>query len=335
MDRRNFIKNSSMLGLGIPLVSNSLDFRAAPIIKPKALPKKPTVQLVTPGSAITRSQFEKTVESMESLGFNLKFSDNIRVRSGFLAGTDEQRIQDMMDGFKDDAVDAIICGRGGYGTGRLLSQLDYQIIRANPKIFIGFSDITALLNSFYSQIGLVGFHGPVAASEFNDFTADCLLDIIQKGKSIKVRNDDSKPIYEGTATGKLTGGNLSILCSLIGTPYEVNLDGHILFLEEVGESSYRVDRMLTHLRNAGKLNNVKGIVLGYFTNCDLKEEDKNFEFSISLDEVFKDRFAGLNIPVAKGFPIGHEAHNATIPMGIMAELDADKGTLKMLESAVS
>ncbi len=335
MDRRKFLLNSSILSLGAPLIPSKIHFESKSLIKPVALPKNPTVKLVTPASAITRGAFEKTLANMEELGFNAKYSDNLRVRSGFLAGTDKQRLDDMMSGFTDDSVDAVICARGGYGSARLLRQIDFDVIRNNPKIFLGFSDITALLNAFYTKAGLVGFHGPVGASEYNDFTKDCLMDIIQKGKKVKIKNDESEAVYEGTATGKMIGGNLSLISALIGTPYDISYDGHILFLEEVGESTYRVDRMLTHLLNAGKLDNVKGIVLGYFSDCDTKEEDKGYDFSLSLDEVFQDRFEGLGIPVAKGFPIGHESHNATVPMGIEAELNADKGTLKFLESAVS
>ena len=335
MDRRKFILNSSILSLGAPMISGRLALDAKPLIKPKALPKRPTVKLITPASAITRGAFEQTIGNMEELGFNVKYSDNLRVRSGFLAGTDKQRLNDLHAGFSDDTIDAVICARGGYGSARLLRQIDYDLIRNNPKIFLGFSDITALLNAFYSKAGLVGFHGPVGASTYNDFTKDYLLDIIQKGKKVKIKNDESDAVYGGTATGKMIGGNLSLISALIGTPYDIDYSGHILFLEEVGESTYRVDRMLTHLINAGKLDNVKGIVIGYFTDCDTKEDDKGYDFSLSLDEVFKDRFEGLGIPVAKGFPIGHESHNATVPIGIKAELDADKGYLKFLESAVS
>ncbi|MFT6866397.1 MAG: muramoyltetrapeptide carboxypeptidase [Cyclobacteriaceae bacterium] len=335
MDRRKFILNTAVAGLGAPLISSGFKQKEITLIKPPALPKNGTIQLITPASALSRSSFEKTMENMEMLSFKIKYSDNIRVRSGFLSGTDEQRLQDLQNAFLDDTVDAVLCARGGYGSGRLLPMIDYDLIRNNPKIFIGFSDITALLIAFYQKSGLIGFHGPVGASEFNDFTVDCLLDTIQKGKHSKISNDGSAPIFAGTCEGRMIGGNLSILVSLIGTPFDMVYDDHILFLEEIGESTYRVDRMLTQLVNSGKLKKVKGIVLGYFTNCDTNPDDPYFDFSISLDEVFKNRFEHLGIPVAKGFPIGHEAHNTTIPLGIKASLDAEKGQIRMLESAVA
>ncbi len=319
----------------MPLISSGFREKEFTLIKPPALPKNGTIQLITPASALSRTSFEKTIENMETLGYKVKYSDNIRVRSGFLSGTDEQRISDINDAFRDDSVDAIICGRGGYGSGRLLPAINYDIIKNNPKVFVGYSDITALLFAFYQKAGIVGFHGPVGASEYNDFTVDCFTDVVQKGKKVKIKNDESAPIFNGTGEGKLVGGNLSLLCSLIGTPFDVIYDDHILFLEEVGESSYRIDRMLTQLLNSGKLDKVKGIVLGYFTNCDTKADDPYFDYSISLDEVFKNRFEMLGVPVAKGFPIGHESHNATIPIGISAELNADKGQLHFLEAAVS
>lgn len=335
MNRRNFIQKTSLAGLSAPLFSLKGIQVEKEIIKPKALPKNGTLHLITPASALTRTAFEKTLENINELGFQVKYSDNLRVRSGFLSGTDEQRYNDLIAGFKDDTVDAIICARGGYGTGRLLPLIDFDIIRNNPKVFIGFSDITALLMSFYKNAGVVGFHGPVGASSFNSFTEDSLIETVQKGKKGKISNDDSAPIFGGTCNGKMIGGNLSLLTSLMGTPFDVDYDDHILFIEEVGESTYRIDRMLNQLVNGGKLEKVRGIVLGHFTNCDTEESDPFFDFSVSLDEVFKNQFERLGVPVAKDFPIGHEANNATIPIGIEAELDADKGKLSFLESAVS
>ncbi|MFY0600935.1 MAG: LD-carboxypeptidase [Cyclobacteriaceae bacterium] len=333
MNRRKFIQNTSLLGLSTPFLS-SFSSPTQEIIKPRALPKNGTVQLITPASALTRTAFENTLENIDALGFQAKYSDNIRVRSGFLSGTDEQRKDDLMNAFKDDSVDGIICARGGYGTGRLLPLIDFDTIRENAKVFVGFSDITALHLAFYQMAGLVSFHGPVGASAVNDFNTDYLFDILSKGKKVKIENDESSPIRSGLATGPMIGGNLSLLTSLMGTPFDISYDDHILFIEEVGESTYRVDRMLTQLLNAGKLDRIRGIALGYFTNCDTKEDDPFFDYSTSLDEVFKDRFKDLDIPIAKGFPIGHESHNATVPIGIPAELDADKGQIKFLESAV-
>lgn len=334
MNRRNFIYNSAIAGLSTPFVSFGSQTNQTPsLIKPQAIPKNGTVQLITPASALSRSAFEKMLENIEQMGFKAKYSDNLKVRSGFLSGTDQQRVQDLHAAFTDDTVDGIICGRGGYGSGRLLPLIDFDLIRNNPKVLVGFSDITAVLMGMYQKSGLVGFHGPVGASGYNDFTMDYLIDTVVKGKKVKIQTDEDA-LFGGECEGKLIGGNLSLLVSQIGTPYDVDYSGHILFIEEIGESTYRVDRMLTQLLNAGKLDGVKGIALGYFTNCDAQKDDPYFEFSISLDEVFKERLGSLGVPVAKGFPVGHEAHNATLPIGINARMDADKGEIKVLESPV-
>ncbi|MBV6646983.1 MAG: LD-carboxypeptidase [Cyclobacteriaceae bacterium] len=334
MDRRSFVKSTSLLGL--TTVSDSLVFtrELKPIVKPSALPKKPTVGLVAPASALSRSAFERALQNMEELGFEIKYSDNLRTRSGFLSGTDQQRLQDLHDYFADSDIDGIICARGGYGTGRLLEGLDYQLIKNNPKPLIGYSDITALLLGIYSQTGIVGFHGPVGASDMNDFTVDYLQDIVVKGRKVKIEAEKAETISGGIGEGRLIGGNLSLLVSLVGTPHDPDYKDHILFIEEVGESTYRVDRMLTQLRSAGKLDGVGGIALGYFTDCDTSPDDPFYEYSIGLQEVFHDRLGDMDIPVCYGFPFGHEKHNATLPVGVKAVLDANKGVLKTIESAV-
>lgn len=319
----------------LPLISQGQHSTSeAQRLIPAGIQKGDTLGLITPGSALTRSAFEKTINSLTELGYNVKYSPNVKVRSGFLAGTDKQRIQDIHTFFEDRGVSAIICARGGYGCGRLLDGINYDIIRMNPKPLIGYSDITALHLAFYKHTGLVSFHGPVGASEWNDFTADYVTDILIKGKKVKVRADETTVISEGVAEGPLVGGNLTLLASLIGTPHLPDLSGHILFIEEIGESTYRIDRMLTQLLSSGVLKGVAGIVLGYFTDCDLSPDQTGYEQSISLQEVFKDRLGTLGIPVAYGFPFGHEAHNATLPVGIKARFDASNGTIRLLEKAI-
>ncbi|MFY0688356.1 MAG: LD-carboxypeptidase [Cyclobacteriaceae bacterium] len=331
MDRRHFLKAGALVGV-TPAFSFPQQQR---VVKPARLPKNPTVGLIAPASALTRSAFEKTISNMEMLGFAVKYSDNLRNRSGFLSGTDQQRIEDLHEMFADPQVDAVMCARGGYGTTRLLDEIDFEVIRNNPKPFIGYSDITALFSAFYKHCGLVGFHGPVGASSLNDFSADYLFDVLEKGKKVKIKAEEPEIITSGTAEGKLIGGNLSLLTSLIGTNHDVNYKDHIVFIEEVGESTYRVDRMLTQMVSAGKFEGAKGIALGYFTDCDTSPDDPYYEFSIGLSEVFKDRLGDLGIPVVTGFPFGHEPHNATLPIGIEALLDADKGMIKLLETAVN
>lgn len=334
MDRRTFLTKTSSAGI-LPILPAASLFQEPdrPLLKPRALPKNGTVSLVSPASAVSRSAFEKALANMEVLGLKVKYSPNVRVRSGFTSGTEAQRIDDLHAAFADESTDAVVCLRGGYGSARLLSGLDYELIRKSGKPIIGFSDITALLVAIYQKAGLVCFHGPVASSDFTPFTTDSFQDAIQKGKKLKIKSEIA-PLVPGKAAGPLVGGNLSILCSLIGTPHEPVFKDHLLFLEEVGESTYRVDRMLTQLINSGLLQGVRGIAIGHFTGCDTPPEDAGYEYSLSLDEVFQDRLGSLGVPVIRGFAFGHESENATLPIGILAELDADSGELSTLASSL-
>ncbi len=314
----------------------------AALIKPKALQKGDKVGLLTPASAISRTSFQKALENLQSLGFEVVYSNNMRVKKGFLAGTDAQRLDDLHSMFEDDTINGIVCARGGYGSARLLTSLDYDLIKSNPKVLLGYSDITALLQAIHVKTGLVTFHGPVGASEFNKFTTRSLEKVLMKGKgNYSFDSKDGEGQYEkytlvgGQAKGALVGGNLSLITSLLGTPYDIDYTDKIVFIEEIGESPYRVDRMLTQLLNSGKLNEARAIALGVFHNCETKPSDPDFGDSLSLKEVLQDRLGGLSIPVAYGLPIGHIADNATIPIGIEATYDSEKNELQYLEEAVS
>ncbi|MEM9324596.1 MAG: LD-carboxypeptidase [Bacteroidota bacterium] len=331
MERRRFLASSFLLSLG---PSSSWSAPPSRLI-PRALSKGDTVGLVTPASAISRSAFEKTLDNIEQLGFRVKFSDNLRVRRGFLSGTDKQRVEDLHQMYQDPQVQGIICARGGYGSARLLPLLNYDLIRNHAKPLIGYSDITALHQAIYQKAGVVGYHGPVGASDYNDFTVDHFQDILLKGKRLKISTEDPKVIRSGQAEGILAGGNLSLLSSLVGTPYEMSYRGHLLFIEEIGESVYRIDRMLTQLKQSGVLDGVNGILLGYFTNCDEEPSDPGFEVSVGLMEVFEEQFGDLGVPILAGMPFGHESHNVTLPVGISAALDTSKKGIKLLEGPTS
>lgn len=368
INRRKFLRNSS-LAAGVGLASSSSVFGQSAtkeqepmtLVKPRRLSKGDTIGLITPASSISRSSFEKSLENLDELGFKVEYSKNMRASRGFLAGSNEQRVQDLHQMFENSNVDGIVCARGGYGTARILPELDYSIIKANPKVLVGYSDITALLYGIHKQTGLVCFHGPVGASTYTDFTRDQFEKVLMKGKSKvsierpkewdvekeKEKEDELIPpketeqsVYEqiqiraGVAQGSLVGGNLSLLVSLIGTPYDIDFTDKIVFIEEIGESLYRVDRMVTQLLMSGKLQKAKGIALGVFKGCDLKPDDPGYDQSLSLKMVLKDLFEKLNIPVLYGLPIGHINDNATLPFGIDAELDVEKGRLTILESAV-
>lgn len=350
MDRRRFVIKSSALGASALLAQNSALSKPnlnddLLLLKPQSLQKGDTVGLITPASAAKREAFEKAVDNLEKLSFRVKYSENMNVRKGFLAGTDQQRLDDIHRMFEDPDVKGVICVRGGYGSGRLLNGINYELIKSNPKVLIGYSDITALLQAVMVKTGLVCFHGPVGASDFSDFTTRSFDSILLKAKSPKFSRPKSwlsltDQAYEhvvingGVTEGRLIGGNLSLICSLMGTPYEPDFRDKILFIEEVGESPYRVDRMLTQLINSGKLKSCAGLALGVFKGCETRPDDPDFAFSTSLKDVVLDRLRGVGIPAVYGLPIGHIEDNLTLPLGISASLDADKCELKLLEPAV-
>ena len=350
MERRNFIRTTTALSAAscLPLATTLSAPRAAEsaLIKPKKLNEGDTIGLVTPASALPRTSFDLAIENITSLGFKAKYSPNLRVKKGFLGGTDQQRLDDIHSMFESPEVSGIVCARGGYGAGRLLPHINYDLIKANPKVFVGYSDITALLYGIHKMSGLVCFHGPMAASVFSDFTKKSFKETLtQKESPIKILipsygANHEKPafqpirLFEGRARGALVGGNLSLVCAMLGTPYDLDFKDKIVFLEEVGENPYRIDRMLTQLLNAGKLQQAKGIALGVFYDCQTAPTDPSYPWSTGLKSVLMDRIAPLKIPAIYGMPIGHIEDNATLPFGVQAQLDTTAGSLSLLAPAV-
>src|SRR5216683_262377 len=271
-----------------------------PLIKPRRLAPGQTIGLVAPSSAPNEPErIRFAAETIESLGFRVRPGAHLRDRDGYLAGTDATRAHDLNAMFADDAVDAIWCVRGGYGASRLLPALDYELIRRKPKALIGYSDITALHMAIQRHV---------------DWDHRVVT------------------LVPGKARGRLLGGNLSLMSHLIGTPYLPDLRGSIVFLEDVEEAYYRVDRMLTQLWLAGALDGVAGMVFGKFTDCD---PSPFFLQNRPLEEILAERFRALGIPTVSGVMIGHIDDQATLPVGCLAELDADAGTLTLLEPGVS
>ncbi|MCX6151826.1 MAG: LD-carboxypeptidase [Ignavibacteriales bacterium] len=315
------------------------------IIKPPKLKFGDTVGLIAPGSNITEDELNESVKNLEALGFKVVYRNDILAKHGYLAGTDERRASEINEMFNRKDVSGIICARGGYGCARILHLIDYQTIKQNPKIIIGYSDITALLYAIFQKTGLVTFHGPVGISTFNNFSkqnfADVLLNpsselILWNAKDENENNISRKSavIRSGKATGKMVGGNLSIVVSMIGTEYDIDTSGKIIFLEEVGEEPYRVDRMLTQMIQAGKFSKAAGIALGVFEKCEPKEKNAEFNSSFSLTEVLFDRLFNLGIPVLYGMSFGHITNKFTLPLGVTAQLNVDDQTLTLLETAV-
>ncbi|MBN2572068.1 MAG: LD-carboxypeptidase [Ignavibacteriales bacterium] len=350
MNRRKFLRNSATLtiasAVGVKSLMASKLISDENVIKPKKLKAGDTVGLIAPGSYITNEELVSTIANLETLGFKVRYSKYILEQNGYLSGNDEQRAYDIHEMFADKNIKGILCARGGYGCMRILDLLDYELIKNNPKCFIGFSDITALLYGIYQKTGLVCFHGPVGISSMNDYTLDYLKKtVMEKRNSLVIKsaveeNEETNSAYKkyvitsGSAEGILVGGNLSIVAALVGTPYFVGLENKILFLEEIGEEPYRIDRMLTQLILSGEMKKVKGIVLGVFRDCESKEEDPSYEKSFSLSQVLFDRLQNLGVPVMYGMSFGHIRNKITIPFGVKAKLDTKNQTLTLKENSV-
>lgn len=332
LSRKNFLSISG-LGLASGFLKGSKNNLNSELIKPKKIKKGATLGLVAPASPVyDSSQFDEMIVTLQELGYELKLGKHVKDRNGYLAGKDKDRAQDVMDMFSDPEVDAILCVRGGWGCNRILPFIDYDVIKNNPKPFIGFSDITSLHMAFLHKTGLVTFHGPVGKSDWNEFTLSAWDEVLIKGKkaTFKIPDDqeDSFVINSGKASGRLLGGNLTVLTAMIGSEYLPDFTGSILFLEDVGEDVYRIDRMLTQLKLAGILDQLNGFVFGKCTDC---SAGKN---SLTLKEVFDDHISLLDIPAFYGAMISHEKENITLPVGIQATINANDKSIRLLEPGV-
>ncbi len=272
--------------------------------------------LITPASYIDDKSLERAYRQIEGLGLTVKPGRYLRSERGFLAGVDRERLDDLHAMFADRDVKAVWCARGGYGSARLLPDLNYELIRRNPKILIGYSDITALLNAITHETGMITYHGPVGSSDFTPFTERYLRNAVWEGEKWQriepaERTKEQYVIHPGTAIGTIWGGNLSLLAAMVGTGVMPHLTGKLLFIEEVGEKPYRIDRMLTQLRQAWNIQSAAGIVLGTFSDCEADPDDR----SLTLRETLTDRLGELGIPVAYGMPIGHIKDMSTLPVG--------------------
>ena len=336
--RKDFLKTTALASfsgaaMGLTRYPQKATSGSTQKIKPKALKAGDTLGLVAPASPIYESSvFDEMLTNLQDLGFNLKLGKYVRNQRGYLAGTDQQRADDLMNMFRDPQVDGVMCIRGGWGCNRILPLLDYDVFRNNPKAFCGFSDITSLHMAMYQKSDLITFHGPVGKSNWNPFTVDAFKEIILEGETptFEIPADDKRNfvITPGTIEGKLLGGNLSVLVSMIGSDYLPSFENAILYLEDVGESVYRIDRMLTQLKLSGVLNQISGFVFGKCTNCDAGDN------SLTLEQVFDDHIKPLDIPAFYGAMISHEDDNITLPVGLKAGIDATKKTIRVLETAV-
>ncbi|HEV7364734.1 MAG TPA: LD-carboxypeptidase [Gemmatimonadales bacterium] len=316
-----------------------------PLVRPPRLASGSRIGLVAPaGPLLERDDLTRAQELCRALDYQPVLGNNTHRRFGYLAGTDDERLTDLNAALRDSSIDAIWCIRGGYGSLRLLDQVDYAAMAERPKALIGFSDATALLNAIHRLTGVVTFHGPVARASMTAFSrlhfervltaaeAPGRLGRIPLPTDVLVPQDNRiVSLCGGIAEGPLAGGNLTLLQCLIGTPYFPELAGAILFLEDVGEDLYRVDRMLAQLRLIGALRRLAGVLVGRFT--DLKRSGG--DGALGFDEVLASYFEPLGIPVAYGFPVGHIEAQWTLPLGVRARLDADRGEVELMEPAVA
>ncbi len=347
-DRRSFIKQSGLLA-ALSLGSWSGLKAAVPDdhpetevrILPKGLKEGDLIGLVTPGSPISSQQLEDTIQKLEGMGFRATYNETVLSEYGYFAGKDQERAGELMDMFSRKEINGIWCVRGGYGSIRILDLLDYKTILANPKVFVGYSDVTALHAAIFKETGLVTFHGPLGISDFNRFVEKSLRKVLMepeipykypyRREKETGRNPefDRYTIREGVAEGRLTGGNISVLDSITGTRFEPDFQNTIAYLEEIEEKTYRVDKMLFHLLSATNLKRAAGIVLGAFSDCNINDEPR-----LTLRSALDDLLKPLGIPVSYGHSFGHISRMVTIPNGIRARLDAGKNELVLLEEAV-
>lgn len=309
---------------------------------PRALHPGDTVGLITPSSYVSDpDELDFARRFCEFFGLKLKLAPHVTARAGYLAGTARERTDDLHALFADPQIRAIFCLRGGYGSAQMLPLIDFDLIRRNPKIFLGYSDITALHTAIGRRTGLVTFHGPVSLSHLSTWSQQHLTKALFETAPLGLQTNppDSNPlqpahslrtIRPGRASGPLTGGNLTLVTTTLGTPWELETDGRILLLEDIGEDIYRIDRMLTQLRLAGKLQKAAAIVIGECKDC----PPPNHSSAYSLGEVLDYLLGDLNIPVYYGLSFGHTTDQVTLPMGVRATVDAAAQTLTLDDSAL-
>ncbi|MBP1657280.1 MAG: ldcA [Bacteroidetes bacterium] len=307
--------------------------------KPSRLNPGDLIGIISPASRILDpSRIEKGVAYLERMGYRTVLGKHVLETYGYLAGTDEERVADIHDMFTHKDVKAIMCIRGGYGTPRLLSLIDYSLVARHPKIFVGYSDITSLQLALWKKSRLVTFQGPMVGVDLADpldsMTEEIfwrLLTSPKKAGQVIPPEEPAVLVRKGKASGRLLGGNLAHLVAILGTVHQPSFTDSILFLEDIGEEPYRIDRMMTQLRHAAILENARALLTGQFTDCSPKDPAKP---SLSLETIFREIGTMVPVPFLAGLPFGHEARKITIPMGIRARVNTEAHTLEYLEGAV-
>jgi muramoyltetrapeptide carboxypeptidase len=315
-----------------------------------------TIGVIAPSSGIRDERLEKGIATIEEAGYKVVPADHLYDRHGYLSGSDAARGADFTAMFARKDIDAVFCGRGGYGAARMLDHVDWSVVKANPKPFVGYSDITTLHLALERRTGMVTFYGPVVVTHgigLSEHARVTFWKVLQKpeplglypatntaptGRPIASESSDPpespeiRTLVSGKASGRLAGGCLSLLAAAVGTPEEPDFDGRIVLIEDIGDPCYRSDRQLLQLLRAGLLNKAAGFVIGTVTGWEKQEKEPPV---ITIEDVWRDLIVRLGKPAISGFPFGHEPNPMTMPLGCMAELDADSGTLKVTEPAVS
>lgn len=338
MKRRSFTQKMAMGAMALPTGTATSRFhkmkKKVSIIRPSRLKEGDAVGLIAPSSAIRDGQLKLSIDQIERLGLRPVVGNYASDKNGFLAGTDAQRVEDIESMFSNEKIKAIWCIRGGYGLTRIVSQFRKNKFIKNPKLLIGYSDVTCI-NQYLATLGLVSVHGQISGSEFTEAVEKNLRQICFGGLTdVELRpiaGDMPYTIQPGQATGRLTGGNLSLLSSMVGTPYLDSFKDKLVFIEDVGERPYRVDRMLTQLIQGTDLCQANGIILGQWADCEKKEGTDSF----SLREVLTERLAPLQIPCSYGLPFGHVDENLAMPLLVKARFDATRHTITFLEDAMT
>ncbi len=311
------------------------------VLKPPHLRRGDLIGLISPASAPSSAEvIEKGARYLERLGYEVKVGAHAATVHGYLAGTDDQRAADLNAMIADRSVKAIIAVRGGYGSGRILSSIDFRALKRNPKIIVGYSDITALQLAIFCRTGLVTFSGPMAAVEMfeniDPYTEEHFWRTVTSNAKIgQLRNPEGEPLEilrNGKAIGRILGGNLATLCALLGTSFSPGYKESILVLEDVDEAPHRIDRMLTQLEQAKILSKISGLVFGKFIDCVPTDPSKPH---LSVDQILRNTAERVKCPVAANLQYGHLSKKLTIPIGVKSRIDSQKGVIEILESAVS
>ncbi len=350
IDRRGFARlvtlataASSLRAASAPDVRGARLTQPRSVVKPKRLSAGDTVGLVLPASAVFEAdRITLAKEQLEAMGLKVQIGPHAYDRHGYFAGRDRDRADDLNRMFADDRIAGIVCYTGGWGSPRVLPYLDFELIARKPKVLIGYSDITALLNAIHQRTGLITFHGPLGGSTIEPYSLENFRRVVmtpepagvlalpeKKATELVDRTNRVLRLAPGKASGRLAGGNLTLLAALMGTPYELQTEGAIVFAEDVREELYRVDRMLTQLALGGKFDRMAGFVFGRCSECNYTGP------SFSLEDILRDRFGSGPRPAISGLSFGHIEQKLTIPVGAMATLDADAGTLRVDEAAVT